>query len=429
MIFAKINNWLLSRGVSFSKKGLAIRGLVFSWIVIAGMFTICGASFWVANEYKSLDDQPDDQEVALDSSEESQDEEQVSTEGTGQTATTKKKSTTSSGSGSTPPAAPVPGPGEPETPTAVSKQVAVYLPYWDMENAFSSLQANADKISVAHPVWYYPNSAGGIEQFTGAGNGAIINFSRSNNIKIIPSLNNECNPTAIEQVLSDSGKTATHIQNIISLVGTYGYDGVDIDYECFTNVGLKDSYSNFIGNLANELHSRGKYLTTAVHAKTSDAGGWSGTAAQDWSAIGNYVDQMLIMTYDYHWNTSAAGDIAPLSWMQSVLSYGKTKVNASKILLGIHFYGYDWVGTSGTDKTYNEIQAIIAAHSPNVSISGETEKYFTYNDGSPHTVYFADRDVVAPRVNLVNSYSVAGIGIWRIGQEDSENWQKIDQAF
>jgi len=47
----------------------------------------------------------------------------------------------------------------------------------------------------------------------------------------------------------------------------------------------------------------------------------------------------------------------------------------------------------------------------------------------PHTVYFADRDVVAPRINLVNSYSVAGIGIWRIGQEDSENWQKIDQAF
>lgn len=413
-----------------SKKGLEVKGLVFSWVLLSGLVVICVSSIWVIAQYNSLTNDINGREVVVGGLDKPSNSEQKSEETSDNSTGTKKKpSSGSSSSAGTTPSAPVPGPSEPETPAAVSKQVAVYLPYWDMDNAFSSMQTNVDKISVAHPVWYYPNSSGGIEQFSGAGNGTIINYSRSNNIKIIPSFNNECSPTAIEQVLSDSGKTSAHIQNILSLVLTYNYDGVDIDYECFTNVGLKDAYSNFIGNLANELHSRGKYLTTAVHAKTSDAGGWSGTAAQDWSAIGNYADQVLVMTYDYHWDSSAAGDIAPLSWMQSVLSYGKTKISANKILLGIHFYGYDWIGTSGTDKTYNEVQAIIAAHGPSVAMSGETEKYFTYNDGSDHTVYFADRDVVAPRVNLVNSYGIGGIGIWRIGQEDSENWQKIDQAF
>ena len=421
--FINLKNWLLAPACYISKKGLEFSGFTLSWIMVAGIFVAAVGALQVtlllATEPKKIAEGNRQASVIdLDKS--------TPASVPGAQDQSKKKSTSKkrgNGSGSSP------GPGQPPTPASLSKQVAVYLPYWDQDNAFASLQAHSDKVSVVHPVWYTPESSGGIGQFSGAGNSAIINYSKSNSLKIIPSINNECDPIAIEQILADPNKINIHIQNIVSLVTSNSYDGIDIDYECFTNAGLKDVFSNFINSLSNEMHSRGRYLTAAVHAKTSDAGGWSGAAAQDWSAIGSSVDQLLLMTYDYHWDTSGAGDIAPISWLQAVLSYGKSRVSAAKILLGIHFYGYDWVGNNGADKTYNEVMAIIAAHSPSVQVSGEQEKYFVYNDGSDHTVFFADRDVVAPRVGLANTYGVAGIGIWRLGQEDSENWQKITEAF
>lgn len=314
-------------------------------------------------------------------------------------------------------------------PAGLNKHVAVYLPYWDMDSALASVQANPDKISVINPFWYAPVGDGSISSFSSAGSGSVISFAHSNNIKIIPSINNSCSPAPVEQIISDQNIINTHIQNVVNLIDQYGYDGINIDYECLSSGDYKDNFSVLISDLSTAVHARGKSLTIALHAKTSDAGGWSGTAAQDWSVLGTKADLVLAMTYDYHWETSTAGDIAPVSWMNSVISYGKSRISAAKILVGIHFYGYDWVGSSAEDKTYNDVLGLISTYSPSVAWSPEQEKYFTYNNGSDHTVYFADHETVAPRLNIANSQGVAGVGIWRAGQEDPLNWSAIASAF
>ena len=58
------------------------------------------------------------------------------------------------------------------------------------------------------------------------------------------------------------------------------------------------------------------------------------------------------MGYDYHWATSPPGPVAPVGWIRAVLRYAKTQIPASKIILGIPLYGYDWSGGHGTAVTW-----------------------------------------------------------------------------
>jgi len=327
--------------------------------------------------------------------------------------------------------------GTDETPEAESpreysldKEVSVYLVWWDQDNGFKNLKKYKNLISTVHPFWYQINSDGSISKFSGAEDEEIIEFCKTNNIQIIPVISNEQNPEPVRSIINDKTATDSHISDIMQLVNDNGYDGIEIDYE---NLEADDrtNYSTFLTDLSNEIHQNSKLLTTAVHAKTADEGSWGGPAAQDWTVINNTCDRVKVMTYDYHWSTSEAGDIAPISWMEEVLDYALTVLNQDKIQLGIHFYGYDWQGKNGKDLTYTDVLDIQESNDiGQIMTTTEEEKYFIYDDeGEKHTVYFADNEVVRPRIELANKYDIAGIGIWRIGQEDELNWTQIEDIF
>lgn len=58
-----------------------------------------------------------------------------------------------------------------------------------------------------------------------------------------------------------------HIKNIINEIETYGYDGIDIDYEGMT-CEKKESFEEFLMALKGELRKRNKLLSVSIHPKT-----------------------------------------------------------------------------------------------------------------------------------------------------------------
>jgi len=308
----------------------------------------------------------------------------------------------------------------------LEKDVAVYLPWWDQDNGFESIKENKDKISHIKAFWYQIKKDGTIRKYTGAGNKEIIKFAKTNNIKILPVINSAHEPENVELIFTDAKARSKHINDILELILLNEYDGIEIDYESMDGENQKEGFSTFIKELSTVLKNNSKTLAVAVHAKTTDGGAWEGPAAQDWKVLNQYCDQIKIMTYDYSWSTSEAGNIAPLSWMKEVLNYAITVLDKDKIYLGIHFYGYDWLEEQGRDVVYADVLELIDEYSPTISTSKEQEKNFTYTDEEDErTVYFADHETIKPRLKLVNEYNIAGIGIWSLGQEDPKNWQSI----
>ncbi|PWI10757.1 chitinase [Streptomyces sp. NWU339] len=140
------------------------------------------------------------------------------------------------------------------------------------------------------------------------------------------------------------------------------FDGIDIDWEYPNACGLTCDTSGpaAFRNLSQALRAEfGKdYLVTA--AITADGSNGGKIDAADYGGAAQYLDWYNVMTYDYFGAWDKAGPTAPHSPLtayngipqdgfNSAAAIAKLKakgVPASKLLLGIGFYGRGWTGVT-----------------------------------------------------------------------------------
>lgn len=202
------------------------------------------------------------------------------------------------------------------------------------------------------------------------------------------------------------------------------FDGIDIDYERVPTAS-RAQFTDFINVLAGKLQRVGKKLSVTVYPKISDKQNWDGPGSQDWKAIGVVADFVKIMVYDFHWSTSEAGSITPLSWLDGVATYAESVMAPQKVIIGLPFYGYDWVASKGTPVDYSSAQALIRSTGASVSRDAEGEVTFSYSGG--HVVYFQDAQSYSKKVDVIvqKHPSIGGFAHWRAGNEDPAIWQRV----
>jgi spore germination protein len=313
------------------------------------------------------------------------------------------------------------------------RYISAWLPdSFDSPNR-RSFEANADILDEVSPFWYRPDTRGNLLAGADARDKTLVELAHSKNVWVIPTIHNVVNGAdPVPPILRSAERRSQHVRNIVEEVLAHDYDGIDIDYE-FLDSDLRDEYSAFIEELAGALHAQGKLLTVAVHAKDCDYCGLGGF--QDWPALGQWVDRLRIMTYDYHWRGGGAGPVAPLYWVNEVAEYAKSVVDPAKVVIGVQFYGYDWPAVGGEARAYTweDFQSIIDAYGPEVNLvetdsSGrpvqENRISYTTRQGR-RIAYFATSRSLEAKLELVQQVDLAGIAIWRLGGEDPQNWDVI----
>ncbi|HWJ03394.1 MAG TPA: glycosyl hydrolase family 18 protein, partial [Verrucomicrobiae bacterium] len=305
---------------------------------------------------------------------------------------------------------------------SLNKSVAGWLPYWDQARGFSVVQNNPDVFDELSPFWYDLGSSGELITLPNSEDTAVLNYAKTTQKKLIPLISNEFNGSLVSNVINNPVLKQKHISDIVNKVVAKGYNGIEIDYESVLTAD-KAAFTAFIQELAAALHAKGKTLIVTVQAKIKDSVTWNGPGAMDYAAIGKAADKVRIMAYDYHWNTSSAGSIAPVNWVNQVLAYAVGVIPPNKLVLGLPNYGYDWVGSQGKGITYS--QAIATADAYNTAIIDDAQNgpHFTYNaNGVMHEIWFINSGYYASLLDLVNRYNINGIAIWRLGGEDPDNY-------
>jgi spore germination protein YaaH len=305
-----------------------------------------------------------------------------------------------------------------------------YVPYWDQDRAFNVVHQNPEVFDQVSPVWYAPDALGRVE-LADADNTTVdldtVRSLQARGIQVMPTVTNlrdgEWDPETVQAMLHNPAAVDYHIDELVDLAVANGYDGIDIDYEDLSGRDRK-VFSEFLTKLGTALDSAGKQLTVAVHPKTSDEGDDERNVAQDYQVIGAAADQVRIMTYDYSWDTSRPGPVAPADWVQDVIAWTVTQVPREKVIIGIVLLGYDWGDGPGITVDHEQARSIARANDATIRRSEDGSPWFAYSDssGTRHEVWYEDSQSARAKLTLVSEYGLGGAFFWRLGGEDPRIW-------
>lgn len=258
-----------------------------------------------------------------------------------------------------------------------------------------------------------PTSVGGIDAFGPNGyltTAEIAAFkSRPAGKKLLCTLKDADDQSIFGRVTTP-GMISTFVTNIVNFINTYGYDGIDIDWEAQVN---PTQYNDLINRLRTSLG--------ANRILTMDAGDWSGLPDV---ALASYskLDCINVMCYDMD-------NMMTITWFNScvhAVSSGQRacdtrmgkfspSIPSSKLILGVPFYGRKWTGTSGLlqpgTNLGNGIPLRKLVKDPNYNVS-----YMQY-DGGYMGAYLAVNQIPPSFYSYMSAQQMKDAGAWAANKE------------
>lgn len=362
----------------------------------------------------------------------------------------------------------IPGPAElpvsANTP-AGRASLMYYVPY-DARSA-DSFAAHAPSIDYLAAQWVTIDACGQV----GASDDLTIRAIAANaGTKVLPTLAT-FSGVLKHELLTVPMTTKNALDQIAGYVTDGGYDGFDLDLEAVAATD-REALSQFVERLGDVLHANGKMLTLALPAKAKDfTTGWAG--AYDYARLGKAADLITIMTYEYSGAWGNAGPVAPYGWVRDVIRFASSQIPSEKVVRGLAFYGCDWNTTSGGTRSVGFQDAAILSERYQAPIDLDPEtKSATFrfqavtwsvpatgqmrppadhvisvrkagscgvvlptplpiSSSRPapkpgavqeHVVLIEEARSATERLALVDQFGLAGVGAWRLGQEDPAFW-------
>lgn len=244
------------------------------------------------------------------------------------------------------------------------------------------------------------------------------------------------NNNLISSVVHNESYKENLIHQLLYLLRTKGYAGVDVDFE-FILAEDRDSFTAFVQDLADSLHPYGFTVSVALAPKTSADQPGLLYEGKDYAALGAAADYVLLMTYEWGYKYGPNMAVAPLNMVRRVVDYAVTEIPPEKIHLGIPNYGYDWPLPFEQGKTaavtIGNVEAVQIAIQNNAEIYFDNtaqSPYFNYTKDSVfHEVWFEDVRSIQSKFNLIKEYGLGGAGYWQIMRWWRANWLLLMENF
>jgi spore germination protein YaaH len=328
-----------------------------------------------------------------------------------------------------------------------------WIPNWASGTGLESLKNNYKEIKCISPILYEVNTDGSLKNVSSSNLQLIIEFAKSKDIKIYPTIA-MMDHNIFTSVLQSDENLERHISQIVEFATKLDYDGVDLDYES-TKYSDNEKYQYFIKTLYSKLHEKDRKLIITVLSKWGDDIEYPSLKetrkVQDWRFLSNHADQIRIMAYDYTFmKAKLPGPIAPVDWVEAILKYARTQIPDEKIVLGVHLYSYQWAVASENRVLLDNLPFEFAydymknAYDEKANVSSyeydTVEKIMKDNKGEllgnqGENVYiyqkyisdtkmyenrvlvFIDQKGVLSRKKLASEYNIYGVCYWRLGNE------------
>ncbi|MGV3466093.1 MAG: glycoside hydrolase family 18 protein [Heyndrickxia sp.] len=261
---------------------------------------------------------------------------------------------------------------------------------------------------------------------------AVIETCHELNISPLLMIRNLVNDQFSADLVGNVLGNATYSQNLVAsitnLARQRGFSGVSIDFE-FIPPEHRNDFITFLSALKNALGNL--LLHVNVHAKAADLPTNRIVGAYNYAAIGEIVDYMAVMTIDYGYPGGPPDPIAPIGWVEQVISYAISQMNPAKLQIAMALYGYD------KSVSNNQTRALSAQGSQNQAITTGSTIQFDNTAFSPwyrywrsteeHIVWFEDIRSYIAKYRLIDLYQIAGTTYWQVSLSAPQNWAFVER--
>ncbi len=256
---------------------------------------------------------------------------------------------------------------------------------------------------------------------------AIAVYARSEQIAVMPRFSCQ-DRTTVHTILADPSARERTLAGLVAIADSPTYAGVNLDLENDTSAD-RGAMTSFVRALARALHAHGRKLSVDIDGVTHEDASIS-TGFYDDRALAAAADYVFVIAWGTHWEGSAPGPIAPLSYVAAVARYLASLPHADRFVLGVPMYGLDWpvptvpsAHPRASALQYSNVLTLIHATGASPVLDRAVdEPMFTYTRaGVTHSVWYMDAQSVADRLRVARAYGLQ-TGVWRLGGEDQALW-------
>ena len=294
-----------------------------------------------------------------------------------------------------------------------------------LKTLLSSEDAMKSVTTVA-PTWFSITAADGT--ITSNASAEYTALAHQNSLDVWPVLENVNNPDVDMVALLNSTENRSYlVSSVMAALEDSGADGLNVDLENIPG-DAADGYIQLIRELSVECRQRGLVLSVDDPAYSA----W--TSYYNRREQGIVADYVIMMNYDEHYAGSEAGSTASLPYVQDAVAGTLQEVPAEKLINGVPFYTRLWKETPTMESEaigMDGAASFVAEHNGSAVWDAELgQNYVRIEEGScTYQLWMEDDASMEARLEMLDSYQLAGIACWKQGMECSSVWNVIAEFY
>lgn len=354
-------------------------------------------------------------------------------------------------------------------PTPFHREVFGFAPYWSLS------QYATWNYRLLTTIVYFgitlddngavDNSAPGYSQFYSQDFVNMVNLAHSNGDRVVVVIKN-FHQDGVNRIVTDPALTKVAVTNAMQLIQNNNLDGVNVDFEATSAsppyIYIQSGMVTFMSTISQTVHAKWPSAEVTIDTYTGSAS-WDGGVFVI-ENLAPVVDAFFIMAYDMPFDNQPG--VAAANAPMTTYTYNDTlavsqylsKAPASKVILGVPYYGYKWsttgngpnatinpAQTGATADTYANIVSEIACHPTDMSSGWDSAAESPWlswyspasndpcdgNYGSWRELYYDSATSLGLKYDLVNQNNLRGAGMWALGYDGgaTELWNEIAEKL
>lgn len=318
------------------------------------------------------------------------------------------------------------GSAQPTEPPPASFDLSVWVVYWDWERGLNDVNSI---VGMPDSLQAFAASFNDKDRLflTGDADQMVLALGvreGSNDLPVYLTVTNdrmdgngewtEKDGSLLDRLMKTEDTRTRHVDDIFLLARSNGFDGVEVDYQNISGEA-QSGFASFCSELYSRLQEFGMDLRVVLRPDSSipDEGFPEGP-------------QYVMAAYNFYGLTSQPGPNADEPFIRSLAARMESVPGDKRIAFATG--GYDWDAGGNAQQLTESAAYDLSLKSVDIQRDVNSgELYFTYTaeDGSIHTVWYADGETIAGWFNLSRSLGYGKVALWKMGGEMPETLKML----